>query len=219
MSYVEEIQDAARQASADEFIRALPRGYDTPLMRYFEETGIELSIGQWQKLSVARAFYGDSDILILDEPTASLDAIAEQEIYSQFDKLRQNRTTLFVSHRLSSATTADKIIVLKNGEIIEVGDHKTLMATGGEYSRLFTAQASRYLGNDAESAEPAPGMVPPAGGFPGAFPGGFPGRGRGSFPPGSFPPGGGFPGGAGRPGAFSGDPRHPGNGVSSTEKE
>ena len=216
---MEEIQDAARQASADEFIRALPRGYDTPLMRYFEETGIELSIGQWQKLSVARAFYGDSDILILDEPTASLDAIAEQEIYSQFDKLRQNRTTLFVSHRLSSATTADKIIVLKNGEIIEVGDHKTLMASGGEYSRLFTAQASRYLGNDAESAEPAPGMVPPAGGFPGAFPGGFPGRGRGSFPPGSFPPGGGFPGGAGRPGAFSGDPRHPGNGVSSTEKE
>ena len=216
---MEEIQDAARQASADEFIRALPRGYDTPLMRYFEETGIELSIGQWQKLSVARAFYGDSDILILDEPTASLDAIAEQEIYSQFDKLRQNRTTLFVSHRLSSATTADKIIVLKDGEIIEVGDHKTLMASGGEYSRLFTAQASRYLGNDAESAEPAPGMVPPAGGFPGAFPGGFPGRGRGSFPPGSFPPGGGFPGGAGRPGAFSGDPRHPGNGISSTEKE
>lgn len=191
----QEIRDAAIQASADEFIQALPRGYDTPLMRYFEESGIELSIGQWQKLSVARAFYGDSDILILDEPTASLDAIAEQEIYNQFDRLRQNRTTLFVSHRLSSATTADKIIVLKNGEIIETGDHKTLMASGGEYSRLFTAQASRYL--DADSGSPAaPPAAPhfPHGGFPGRFPGGFPGR--GGFPGGpQFPrdPGG-FPG-------------------------
>ena len=82
-------------------------------MRIFEENGIELSIGQWQKLSVARAFYGDSDILILDEPTASLDAIAEQEIFNQFDMLRKNKTTIFVSHRLSSATVASKIIVLE----------------------------------------------------------------------------------------------------------
>ena len=75
------IEEAARQSSADAFIRKLSDGYDTPLMRYFEDNGTELSIGQWQKIAVARAFYSDSDILILDEPTASLDAIAEQEIF------------------------------------------------------------------------------------------------------------------------------------------
>ena len=113
-------------------------------MRYFSEDGIELSVGQWQKLSVARAFYADSDILILDEPTASLDAIAEQEIFSQFDTLRRGKTTLFVSHRLSSATVADHIIVLDHGVLAEEGTHAELMARRGEYYRLFTTQAKRY---------------------------------------------------------------------------
>ena len=96
-------------------------------MRIFEENGVDLSIGQWQKLAVARAFYSDSDILILDEPTASLDAIAEQEIFNQFDELRKNKTTIFVSHRLSSATTASKILVLEYGELVEMGTHAELM--------------------------------------------------------------------------------------------
>ena len=109
-----QIKDAAEQSSADQFIEKLPLGYDTPLMRYFDENGIELSIGQWQKLSIARAFYSDSDFLILDEPTASLDPIAEQEIFSQFDRLRKDKTTIFVSHRLSSATIASKILVLED---------------------------------------------------------------------------------------------------------
>lgn len=119
-------------------------------MRYFEPDGIELSIGQWQKLSVARAFYSDSDILILDEPTASLDPMAEQEIFNQFDRLRADKTTLFVSHRLSSATTANKIIVLENGKIIETGDHKELMKKRGKYYELFSTQAKRYISSEDE---------------------------------------------------------------------
>lgn len=139
------IHEAAVFGNAADFIERLPKQYDTPLMRIFEEEGIDLSIGQWQKLSIARAFYADSDILILDEPTAALDAIAEQEIYNKFDELRENRTTVFVSHRLSSATTADKIIVLEYGRVIEEGTHKQLMEQRGSYYTLFSTQAERYL--------------------------------------------------------------------------
>lgn len=144
----EEIKNAAIQSAADEYISKLPNGYDTPLMRIFEPNGIELSGGQWQKLAVARAFYSDSDILILDEPTAALDPLAEQEIFNQFDKLRKDKTTIFVSHRLSSATVASKIVVLEYGEIVEQGDHKQLMELRGKYFNLFSTQAKRYLGED-----------------------------------------------------------------------
>ncbi len=138
------ITEAAKNSGANTFIENLPRLYDTPLTRFFEQDGTELSIGQWQKLSVARAFYSDADILILDEPTASLDAIAEQEIYNQFDKLRAGKTSIFVSHRLSSATTADTVIVLENGCVAEMGSHGELMALGGKYYKLFSTQAARY---------------------------------------------------------------------------
>ena len=144
-----DVRNAAKDADADEFISRLPHGYDTPLMRYFEPDGIELSIGQWQKLAIARAFYSTSDILILDEPTASLDPIAEQEIFNQFDKLRQDKTTIFVSHRLSSATVATKIIVLEYGELIEEGTHKELMEKRGKYYELFSTQARRYIESEA----------------------------------------------------------------------
>ncbi len=141
----EGIRLAAEKSNSSAFIDRLPDKYDTPLMRFFEENGAELSIGQWQKLSIARAFYSDSDILILDEPTASLDAIAEQEIYNRFDELRKDRTTVFVSHRLSSATVADKILVLENGCLIEEGNHKELMELKGRYYELFSTQAKRYI--------------------------------------------------------------------------
>ena len=139
------VKDAAISANADEFISYLPNGYETPLMRIFETDGIEPSIGQWQKLAIARAFYSESDILILDEPTASLDPMAEQEIFNQFDRLRSDKTTIFVSHRLSSATIASKIVVLEYGELIEEGTHKELMEKQGIYYELFTTQAKRYL--------------------------------------------------------------------------
>lgn len=150
------IRRAAEESNSAGFIEALPKKYDTPLMRYFEPDGIELSIGQWQKLSIARAFYSDTDVLILDEPTASLDAIAEQEIYRQFDELRRDRTTIFVSHRLSSATTADMIVVLENGKVVETGTHSELMRAGKQYCRLFSAQAERYLTKEQEKPPQPP---------------------------------------------------------------
>jgi ABC-type multidrug transport system fused ATPase/permease subunit len=146
----DEIFAAAKQANAEDFIERMPQSYDTPLMRYFEQEGIEPSIGQWQKLAIARAFYSDSDILILDEPTASLDPIAEQEIFTQFDRLRQDKTTIFVSHRLSSATVASKIVVLEYGELVEEGTHHELMEKKGRYYELFSTQASRYLENASQ---------------------------------------------------------------------
>ena len=138
------IISAAHNSGADSFINSLPLGYNTPLTRWFYDDGQELSVGQWQKLSVARAFYSDADVLILDEPTASLDAIAEQEIYNRFDKLREGKTSIFVSHRLSSATTADRVIVLSGGKIIESGTHEELMKLNGEYKKLFVTQAAHY---------------------------------------------------------------------------
>ena len=140
----ERVRLAAERSDADEFIGKLPNAFDTPLTRLFEENGVELSGGQWQKLSVARAFYKNSDILILDEPTASLDAIAEREIFDCFTELKKDKLTVFVSHRLSSAVSASKIIVISDGEIIECGTHDELMAKQGEYYHLFTTQAERY---------------------------------------------------------------------------
>lgn len=141
----EDIRIAAEKADATDYINRLPKGFDTPLMRNFEQDGIELSIGQWQKLAIARAFYSSNDILILDEPTASLDAIAEQEIFNQFDELRKNKMTIFVSHRLSSATIASKIVVLEHGAVVEEGTHASLMERKGHYYNLFSTQAKRYI--------------------------------------------------------------------------
>lgn len=145
MTDTDAIKEAAQKSSADEFIQKLKKGYQTPLMRIFEDNGLELSIGQWQKLAVARAFFRNSDIIILDEPTASLDPLAEQEIFTQFETLSKGKTTIFVSHRLSSATIASKIVVLEYGEIIEIGTHKELMQKNGKYAQLFQTQAHRYI--------------------------------------------------------------------------
>ncbi len=145
MTDTDAIKEAAQKSSADEFIQKLKKEYQTPLMRIFEDNGLELSIGQWQKLAVARAFFRNSDIIILDEPTASLDPLAEQEIFTQFETLSKGKTTIFVSHRLSSATIASKIVVLEYGEIIEIGTHKELMQKNGKYAQLFQTQAHRYI--------------------------------------------------------------------------
>ncbi len=144
----EDIVFAAEQGSAAGFIAELPNGFETPLTRMFEENGIELSGGQWQKLSVARAFFKKSDILILDEPTASLDPMAEKEVFDQFTRLGEDKITIFVSHRLSSAVDATKIVVIDSGEIAEIGNHEELMRKRGKYFALFSTQAQRYTGID-----------------------------------------------------------------------
>ena len=142
---IDKIKLSAKKSNAEDFIENLPKKYDTYLTKYFEDDAIEPSIGQWQRLSIARAFYGDSEIMILDEPTASLDPIAEQEIFSHFDELSKDKTTIFVSHKLSSATIASKILVIENGELIETGTHKELMEAKGKYHTLFTTQAEKYI--------------------------------------------------------------------------
>lgn len=177
----ERIEKASEKSAATEFIGNLADGYDTALTRVFEESGRELSIGQWQKIAVARAFFRDSSIMILDEPTASLDPMAEQEIFSQFDELSHPKTggtpktTIFVSHRLSSATIADKIIVLEEGQIVEEGHHRDLIRLDGKYAELFNTQAKRYIENvdmpEGESKPPMPphgfdGKMPSRGGRP-----------------------------------------------------
>ena len=164
----QKIKKAAKESNADSFIDKFEEGYDAQLMRFFELTGKELSGGQWQKLAVARAFYGDSDILILDEPTAALDAIAEQEIFNQFEQLRQGKMTVFVSHRLSSAVRASQIVVLSDGTILEKGTHNELMKKGGVYHDLFITQAERYIASvgGEEEAQEMPDSRPPFGGKP-----------------------------------------------------
>ena len=105
----------------------------------------EMSVSEKQTVEIVKVLYRGADILILDEPTASLDAIAEQDIFRRFDELRGDKTTIFVSHRLSSATIASKILVLENGRLIEEGTHRELMEKNGKYALLFNTQAERYL--------------------------------------------------------------------------
>jgi ATP-binding cassette subfamily B protein len=135
--------EAAQRTGADAVIRSLPRGYDTMLGRQFAD-GVDLSIGQWQKLAIARAFMRDSQLLVLDEPTAALDPLAEAEVFEHFQTLAQDRTTLLISHRLSTVRHADRILVMVDGSIAEAGAHDSLLARAGVYAQLFETQARPY---------------------------------------------------------------------------
>ena len=137
------ITAAARHSGADDVIMKLPQGYDTVLGKLFDH-GEELSIGEWQKIALARAFMRDAQILVLDEPTSALDAYAEYETYKQFRRLAEDRTTILISHRLSTVKMADRIYVLDDGRIAEHGSHDRLIREGGRYARLFESQARHY---------------------------------------------------------------------------
>jgi len=136
------VSAAAAQGGAAEVLESLPAGYDTMLGRWFG--GEQLSIGQWQRVALARAFMRASGVLVLDEPTASLDADAEHAIFERFQKLAAGRTVLLVTHRFSTVRMADRIIVLDEGKIAETGTHAELVAHGGIYARMFALQAAGY---------------------------------------------------------------------------
>ncbi|MEP7055737.1 MAG: ABC transporter ATP-binding protein [Actinomycetota bacterium] len=140
----ERAREAARNAGADRFISSLPLGYDTMLSRQYKG-GRDLSLGQWQRIALARAFHRDAQLLILDEPTASLDARAEHDLFERIRTLFAGRSVLLIAHRFSSVRPADRIYVLDAGRVIEQGSHDELMAVGGVYAELFTLQAAAYL--------------------------------------------------------------------------
>ncbi len=140
---VESIRKAARKSMAEPVISRLPLGFEQILGRRFEG-GVDLSGGEWQKIALARAYLRDAQVLILDEPTASLDARSEYEVFQRFAELTAGKMALLISHRFSTVRMANRILVLENGRIAEEGNHDRLMALGGRYSGMFELQAAGY---------------------------------------------------------------------------
>lgn len=134
---------AAAKSRADAVIRRLPNGYRQVLGRRFDG-GVDLSGGEWQKLALARAYLRDAQLLILDEPTASLDARSEREVFDRFAELTSGKMALLISHRFSTVRMADQILVLEDGQIAEQGSHHQLLERGGRYSEMFGLQAANY---------------------------------------------------------------------------
>ena len=142
----ERLENAIKRAGLDEWCGSLPGGADTMLTRAFtsENSSVEPSIGQWQKLSIARAIYRDSEIMILDEPSASLDVDAENEIFGYITALSENKTSLLISHRLSNIMDCDRIFLMRDGSLAEQGAHRELLEQDGEYAKLYMMQAKHY---------------------------------------------------------------------------
>lgn len=131
------------QAGAREFVKNMPEGLETLLYKDTGE-GVEISGGEAQKLAIARALYKDAALVVLDEPTAALDPLAEAEVYARFDEMTEGKTSIYISHRMSSCRFCDDIMVFDDGRIAERGSHETLLAAGGLYSQLWNAQAKYY---------------------------------------------------------------------------
>lgn len=122
---------------------------DTAVNKEFEEDGVEFSGGEGQKLVTARAYYKDAPIVILDEPTAALDPLSEHEVYTRFHEIMEDKTAIFISHRLASTRFCDRVAVFAGGEIVECGSHDQLMGAGGLYADMFTKQAEYYAQEEA----------------------------------------------------------------------
>lgn len=146
----ERVRICLENAGIGEKIDGLEKGIETQMLKYLYEDGIELSGGQRQKLGFARALYRNAPVFILDEPTAALDALAEYQSYMDFDRLIGNKTTVYISHRLSSTRFCDHIALFKDGCIKEYGTHETLLSQGGEYAQLFQVQAQYYQNGGKE---------------------------------------------------------------------
>lgn len=139
------LKEILKLTGLDGMTQKLPKGVDTPVFKMFEEDGIEPSGGEQQKMAIARALYKNASVIILDEPTAALDPMAEYEIYKQFHSLVGDKTAFYISHRLSSCRFCDKIAVFSEGGIAEYGSHEELVnISGGIYAKMFEAQAQYY---------------------------------------------------------------------------
>lgn len=145
------VMDVIRQAGLADKINSLPNGIDSRLMKGVFDDSIEMSGGEKQKLMLARALYKDAPVIVLDEPTAALDPIAENELYLKYNELTANKTSVYISHRLASTRFCDRIVYLENGEIVESGSHDELMKLGGQYAHMFELQ-SHYYKEDVEHA-------------------------------------------------------------------
>ena len=141
----ERLHEVLRKLDLDKVMESTPHGAETSVYRLFDEKGVEFSGGERQKMAIARALYKDSPIVVMDEPTAALDPIAEAEIYGHLNQLVEHKTALFISHRLSSCKFCDRVAVFENGGVTQCGSHKELMAQEGLYRRMFAAQARYYV--------------------------------------------------------------------------
>ena len=145
------VEECIKRSDFEGTIDALPKGIDTQLLKVIYDDGTDLSGGQRQKLALARALYKAAPVVVLDEPTAALDALAESKLYNHFDSLIGNKTAIYISHRLSSTQFCNSIAMFKDGQIIEYGTHKSLMALNKEYAKMFKVQ-SRYYREGEENA-------------------------------------------------------------------
>ncbi|XMB67309.1 ABC transporter ATP-binding protein [Mycoplasmatota bacterium zrk1] len=146
----EKVKNVLEQSGLSEKISSLPEKENTNLTQVIDDKGIMLSGGELQKLMLSRALYKNAPILVLDEPTAALDPLAEQELYLKYDSLTENKTSIFISHRLSSTQFCNRIIYLEDGVIQEIGNHKELMEKEGKYSKMFAIQSQYYKENEKE---------------------------------------------------------------------
>jgi ATP-binding cassette subfamily B protein len=154
----ERIERAAELGGARAMIDSLPQGFDTQLGTEFEG-GVDLSTGQWQKLALSRAFMRDAQVLILDEPTAALDAKAEHDVYQRFTRLTAGKATVLVTHRLWTVKMADRILLLEQGQLVEEGTHDELMALDGRYAQMYALQADKYESTPPPDSATVPGLT------------------------------------------------------------
>lgn len=150
----ERVKACLEQAGLKEKLDSLEKGLDTPLLKVIDEGGVELSGGENQKLALAKALYKDAPFIVLDEPTAALDSLAEERLYKEFDRLTRKKTAIYISHRLASTRFCDRILMFENGSVIESGSHEELIEKNGKYAGLFNVQA-RYYRQSARAEETA----------------------------------------------------------------
>ena len=138
------VMETLKRSDLEEKINKYENKIDTTLLRIIDPKGVDFSGGERQRLAMARALYSDREVLVTDEPTAALDALAEDKMYQEFNEMVKGKTAIFISHRLSSTRFCDKIVMFEDGKIIEEGTHDELMKTGGKYSDMFQIQAQYY---------------------------------------------------------------------------